>query len=80
MTEGLLVLAEREGIGFGVQVWGERGALADVSAHVALTQRGFGAEAITIDDVPVDNDGLVDLVEVAGPVVAWSADAEGWDS
>ncbi len=74
VTEGLLELAERHGVGFGVQVWGHDGVLDDVSEHVAMTQRGFGAEVITIDDVPIGEEGLEELVEVAGPIVAWAGE------
>jgi hypothetical protein len=70
-TEHVLEAAERAGVAFGVQVWGGDGVLADTGEHVSMTQRGFEAEVIMIDDVPIDTSVLEHLIDVAGPVTAW---------
>lgn len=80
-SERLLEVAERLGLGFGVQIWADLDTVGaplsrDVSDHVEVTRRGFESEEIDIADVAIDTGGLEQLVEVAGPIVAWGLGPE----
>ena len=71
VSEAILELAESYGVATAAQVWSEAGELADVDAHARLSESQFAGRS-GIVDVPVavgDEDALLD---VAGPVVAWT--------
>ncbi|MFM7067863.1 MAG: hypothetical protein ACKOYM_00225, partial [Actinomycetes bacterium] len=74
-TERLLDLARSLGVGLALQQWGDAGDMHSFEDHVALLADHLrvsdGATDVRVDAVPVDFAATADLVDVAGPVVAW---------
>ena len=71
-TTALLELAEREGLGVAVQLWGPRGAAGDVNDHVRLLEAGLRSDTVRLDDVAVLTEDTAELEEAVGPLVAWA--------
>jgi hypothetical protein len=67
--------AERRGVRFGVEVWQRDGHSLDPEAHLArLTD--LAEDSAQIVTLATDESQLDDMVEVAGPVRAWTSDDE----
>ena len=70
VSEAILEIGERLDVPTAVQVWSAVGVLADVDAHARLTEEQFAGRR-GIVDVPVAEGDEDELIEVAGPIVAW---------
>ena len=72
MTTEVLELAEALEVPVALQLWGERGSMADSGAHVELLSRSLEDRGVRLDDVPVDLGDTAELERVAGPLRAWA--------
>ena len=74
-TAALLEVAEALGVGLRLQVWGDEGRLGSSGDHVTLLRDHLevatGSTVRSLDPVPVDLSATAQLLDVAGPVVAW---------
>ena len=71
-TAAVIDLARVIKVPIALQVWGDDGALDDAAAHVELLDRHLEATEVRMDPIPVDLSVPTELIDVAGPVVAWT--------
>lgn len=71
MTRRVVDLAHARGVTLTVETWCADGALDGVDAHEAGLRAGLALPAVHQLRTPVDLDRTQDLVDAAGPVVAW---------
>ncbi len=74
-TAAVLDLARGRGIPVALQVWGTDGDAIDADGHVALLSDLLapGADTVRVASVAVDLSLPDELVDLAGPVVAWGS-------
>jgi hypothetical protein len=70
-TEAVLDAAGSLGIGVGVEVWETGGPALNAAQHLERLTRLVTATAHTIASVHTDPGQFAQMLEVAGPVVAW---------
>jgi hypothetical protein len=68
----LMELARSLGLDVVVELWGGEAELPSVADHAALLRAARARRGVQLIAVPVDFGWTDALVEVAGPVVAWS--------
>ncbi len=74
ITEALLDLAARLDVPLVAEVWGGEASWESPDEHVERLDAARAADGVHRVAVPVDLSGTRVLVEVAGPVAAWSRD------
>ena len=75
-TESLLVEAARLGVRLGVETWQADGEAPGAEAHLARLE-GLAAGQGGTATLATDGRQLAEMVEVAGPVRAWTGDEAG---
>lgn len=81
-TLGVVDLARRLDVPLGLQVWGAEGPTRDAPAHLRLLEelldgRNGDGGRVRVEPVPVDLEVPDDLIDLAGPVTAWTAAGSG---
>lgn len=71
-TAELLALATHWDLDVTVEVWGADARLSSPEARVARLAEALGRPGLAVHPIPVDFSATEVLVDVAGPVVAWS--------
>jgi len=67
----VLDLADRLGLGIGVEVWSADGDRLDADAHLARLRRLATVDRSEVVTLATSPDQLPQMVEAAGPIVAW---------
>lgn len=68
----VLDLARSLDVGLVLEVWGQEGEMASAADHAAALNAARARRGVNVLSVPVDFGWTEALVEVAGPVVAWT--------
>ncbi len=76
-SAAVLELAESLGLPVSLQLWGRDGHLDSSTAHVEMLAAALAADAVRIDEVPVDVDDVDALEAAAGPLIAWQEPERG---
>ena len=74
LTEALLDLAASLDVPLVLEVWGGEASWASADEHLERLEAACAADGVHRLAVPVDLSGTRVLVDVAGPVAAWSRD------
>jgi len=67
----VLDLADRLGLGIGVEVWSADGDELDGDAHAARLRRLATVERSEVVTLATSPDQLPEMIDAAGPIVAW---------
>jgi hypothetical protein len=70
-TAAVMELARSLGVGLAIQEWRTAGARTPTDEHAAQTIRDFTSDVVVARSIAVATDDVEDVVETAGPVVAW---------
>jgi hypothetical protein len=77
-TEQVIALARAHDVHFAVDVWSADGPRVDPDAHAAALDQARTTPGVTLVSTGVDLSRTRDLVDAAGPVLAWGGiDATG---